>query len=467
MGRIDDDDRAGWDTGSQDASSVDDADGGWRRAVLDVSALMWAPKRVRAMVGLGWEIVVPLEALSTLDILKKGDSQAAIAARGAARYIEHATRHFSPDSTHARARGLRIQADAERVALDADGALPRWLAHVLSCAAYFGRSDDGDDGATVAALYIAHPPLLAEVEATALDDDEREAAYVERAEGYRVSREAERFELALEVLRDEEDERPRRRKRGGGPGGERGRGRGGGRGRHEHDDSWRGHGRDREARDEPREVKILLRRPDAEPEPKSPADAAPPTLPRTEYPTRVSKYEPAVPRPPSASGSSRGDRGGRGGRGRGRGRGQGHGGRGRGRERNVESGFTLLTRPGPPLATHVDSVPAGARHDVSPRLLTRDVPPASKQAERSVTLLARPAPPVERSLVRPRSPGRASQAVPPSSAHMPRLPQTSFHPDFPLGPSVCPPAFRPTFRPPPSHRPSVHADRVFLLERPK
>jgi len=38
----------------------------WRAVVVDVSALMWAPKSVRRLLGIGWEVVVPLEGVSCL-----------------------------------------------------------------------------------------------------------------------------------------------------------------------------------------------------------------------------------------------------------------------------------------------------------------------------------------------------------------------------------------------------------------
>lgn len=53
--------------------AVDKSD--WRVAVVDVSALMWASKRVRALVGYGWEVIVPLEGEWTrLNTLEGGET---------------------------------------------------------------------------------------------------------------------------------------------------------------------------------------------------------------------------------------------------------------------------------------------------------------------------------------------------------------------------------------------------------
>jgi hypothetical protein len=40
--------------------------GNWRVAVLDVSALMWAPKIIKEVVNRGWEVIVPLEGESCI-----------------------------------------------------------------------------------------------------------------------------------------------------------------------------------------------------------------------------------------------------------------------------------------------------------------------------------------------------------------------------------------------------------------
>jgi hypothetical protein len=53
-----------------DGGRAQDAEGanedGWRVIVVDVSALMWASKCVRALVGNGWEVVIPSEGESGL-----------------------------------------------------------------------------------------------------------------------------------------------------------------------------------------------------------------------------------------------------------------------------------------------------------------------------------------------------------------------------------------------------------------
>ena len=272
-------------------------------------------------------VSLALSALRTLDLLKSGSSPSARAARASARYIEHASRHHRPISSdpsilvqsptlYKRGRGLRLQHDGETRSPDTvstlsfppsemDG-IPKWMDNVLGCAAYFvgiaaaeippsrGQQDgngedrgvgghghglehehelehehvevdqnldldlDLDDNGAV--LYIANPPLSVEVK------EKDVSGLAERGEGYLISQEAERIEIPLEVLRDEEDDtvplegeggggRRRERGRGGRGGGDRrgGRGRGGGKGGRRGD-----RGGDESSE---REVKILLRRP--------------------------------------------------------------------------------------------------------------------------------------------------------------------------------------------------------------
>ncbi|EJT47084.1 B-type regulatory subunit of protein phosphatase 2A (PP2A), Rts1p [Trichosporon asahii var. asahii CBS 2479] len=196
-------------------------------------------------------------------------------------------------------------------------------------------------------VLIAHPPLSAELGGS-------ETEHTERAEGYTLSLEAGRFELALEVLRDDETEDVGRR--GGG-----GRGRGAGtRGRNT---GRNGGGRRRkEPGPEPeREVKILLRRPEKveEPSPPSPEVAVdesgdttgdspftrlrptPQSQAHLPRPTAVStKAHPAQPQQqPKQKNKANDDRSDTG---RNRGRGKGRGGRGRG---HYGGGFVLLQRP--------------------------------------------------------------------------------------------------------------------------
>lgn len=347
-GRIDD------SSGSSPSSSSSDSEPEfeWRVAVVDVSALMWAPRSVRSLVQRGFEVIVPLDAIRTLDMLKKGNSPVAQAARAAARFVEHASRHWRAISTdpsiavqagtdYKKGRGLRLQREVESAAPAAAGAgapPPKWVASVLGAAAFFttivraeeaaqGRGDEPRP-----AVLIAHPPLSAEVGPPPVDErPDRDAApasrnLAERAEGYTVSLEAGRFELPLEVLRDDDeaDAEPVRGARGRGRGhghGGGGRGRRGERGGHGH----------RRPEPEP-EVKILLRRPD---------DPRPPSAPQAPLPP-----QPPVPAP--APGPTDDEhRGGRRGRGRGRGRPQ----------QDRGGAFTLLQRPGPPLAHHVRGDP--------------------------------------------------------------------------------------------------------------
>ncbi|KAL1410377.1 hypothetical protein Q8F55_004385 [Vanrija albida] len=392
------------DEGSS-ASDSDNEPDGWRVAVVDVSALMWAPKSVRRLVQRGYEVVVPLDAVRTLDMLKKGSAVVALAARAATRYVEHASRHWRPVSadpslavqagTHyKKGRGLRLQRDEESAAPPAaamagDTPPPKWVASVLGCAAYFTTIShaeealNGLDDEPRPAVLIAHPPLSAEVGPPPVDERADAPAQqhnlAERAEGYTVSLEAGRFELGLEVLRDDDDDegeveavgrRGRGRGRGaaGGEGGGRGGG-GGGRGRRGRNRAERDAGAHR---DEPeREVKILLRRPVEEP-----ADAAPALTPGTPQRPEFGSA-PASPTIPNGERDEhepreRGHRGGRRGRGGGgeRGGGRGRGGRG-GANADRGGGFTLLQRPGPPLAHHVRSIDPAGRAPPPPQFAKR------------------------------------------------------------------------------------------------
>ncbi|ORY27473.1 hypothetical protein BCR39DRAFT_226994 [Naematelia encephala] len=352
LGRIDDSHHD--DEEDSDAFKFDDEnereheEREWRVSVLDVSALLWAPKAVRRLVGLGGEVIISLEgmfifsssmstcsfslrqrslartrfcnfhllvlasvmiiirsrflnyhlllstftldpynvhvltlsAIHTLDLLKKGDHPSATQARSAARYIEHATRHhrlLSSDpsitvqtgTNYKRGSGMRIQRADEclepsSVALvPLPGELPRWISNVLACAAYFERIARVEDAeALTAVLCVANPPLSV--------PPGEEGSHVERGEGALISEQAERFELGVEVLRDEDEEigrgfggRDRAAARGRG----RGRGGGGGRGRVAGHSAGRGAGKGTRQKEEPeREVKILLRRPQSDTE---------------------------------------------------------------------------------------------------------------------------------------------------------------------------------------------------------
>lgn len=339
------------------------SNGEWNIYVVDVSALMWAPHSVRKLLNSTTqtaELVIPLDAIQTLDLLKKGNSSVAVAARSATRFIEHATRHWKPVSVdpslavqagtnYKKGKGLRIQRDNETVALEDELIQDPWINSVIGCASYFHRiqraeESDSEWDEPKPLVLIAHPPLSAESGPSDLE-------HTERAEGYTLSLEAGRFELALEVLRDDDTDDSGRR--GGRGRGTSGRGRNSGR---------NGGRRRKEPGPEPeREVKILLRRPSkveeaplASPEvlvdesgdttADSPFTRLRPTpqsqahLPR---PTAVStKAHPPPqqaqqPKQKNKTTDDRSDTGRRGGRGKGRGRGRGHYG----------GGFVLLQRP--------------------------------------------------------------------------------------------------------------------------
>lgn len=54
-GRIDD----------SDEDRDQEVDKEWRVVVVDVSALLWAPKAVKRVMGKGWEVILPLEGMTT------------------------------------------------------------------------------------------------------------------------------------------------------------------------------------------------------------------------------------------------------------------------------------------------------------------------------------------------------------------------------------------------------------------
>lgn len=211
-----------------------------------------------------------------------------------------------PSSATERGRGLRIQREGEVAEINTltdlpipTGDIPRWAINVLECVAHVagvarahakrtkGRDLDGsDDTVALQGIFVvANPPLRLEVDADTPSvpaGRQGKDGYIERGEGYLISQEAERFEVGLEVLRDEElDEVDyeqggmNRRGRGKpGRGGSTGRGRGkggaeGGRGaRGGRQTKGRGGPPGRDTRtgerglSEPEpEVKILLRRP--------------------------------------------------------------------------------------------------------------------------------------------------------------------------------------------------------------
>ena len=281
--------------------------------------------------------------MRTLDLLKTGSTDSARAARAATRYIEHASRHWrlldpsqwvismpnelevqddggEPGQDKGQAtvhyqsgRGLRLQRENETrrpdevsllpIPSSQEADLPPWLVNVLSCAAYFtqivhlahtsrkadvassdmahARVDSPPTPSAEGVLMVANPSFEVELDGM---------GFSERGEGFAISQEAQRYEIPLEVLRDEDwefehrerAERGERTERGDrGERGERGRGRGGrGRGRGgRRPEMDRGDGppelhEDAEVQAEilaakeeaPREIKILLKRPSALPD---------------------------------------------------------------------------------------------------------------------------------------------------------------------------------------------------------
>lgn len=276
--------------------------------------------------------------------MKKGSNASAVAARQAARYIEHALRFhdvLSSDpslaiqsgTNYKRGSGMRLQRAKETASLDSivdelaippmDGEedLPKWVEAVFSCVAYFKKimdaeekewdaEDNGYEREKGPILYVGNPPVFVELEQgraeptpSARDGDAKDGLdYMARAEGHVILQEAARFDLTLQVLRDDDVEveasglggkKQRERRRGrkrGGDGGKR---------------------RDREAaaKKEPepeREVKILLRRPsptrEASPDSYLPSPTSP-VIPGPEIKSRDHPRPPTLlarppPRPP-------------------------------------------------------------------------------------------------------------------------------------------------------------------------
>ncbi|WVQ73725.1 hypothetical protein IAR50_003305 [Cryptococcus sp. DSM 104548] len=364
------------DLGRPDDVELDEETGGeekWRVMVVDISALMWAKNAVKRLVAKGWEIVIPQEALSTLDLLKKGSTPSAVAARHAARYIEHALRFhtvLSSDpslaiqstTSYKRGRGVRIQRPSEILPVDSmldelaippmDGEenLPMWLDRVFGCVAYFKRimdveekewgtmeEESGFDRETPPILYVGNAPVFVEVEQGSAEptpsarDGDKIVDYTARAEGHVILQEAARFDLSLQVLRDDDVEveaaglggrraNHRGNDRQGGVGGRRTGGsndRRGGRGANT-GNSGSGNRRKepKKGLEPPKEVKILLRRqpspadpttaqeasPDSHPSPLASPVVPDPAFPGPEIKPRDNSRSPALlARPPNAS----------------------------------------------------------------------------------------------------------------------------------------------------------------------
>ena len=237
----------------------------------------------------------------TLDLLKKGDSPSAQAARKAARYIEHASRQYKvlssdPSVTvqigtnYKRGTGLRFQREEETRQIDEMSSLPlmpgeegppKWVQSVLGCAAYFvginkaelDNTFDRDECEIPPALYIASPSFAIQIAQDPTDtrpltrenreEAERNGSKNERGEGVILQEEAERFELGIAILRDNDDVQPQFNNRGDR---DRGNWRSGPRGPGGQADRQR-HGtgaRSKKKEEVVPEVKVLLRRPQAQ-----------------------------------------------------------------------------------------------------------------------------------------------------------------------------------------------------------
>jgi len=182
----------------------------------------------------------------TLDLLKKGDSPSAQAARKAARYIEHASRQYKQLSTdpsitvqlgtnYKRGSGLRFQREDEFRQIDEMSSLPlmpgeegppKWVQSVLGCAAYFvginkaelDNAFDKDERELPPALYIATPSFEIQITQDPTgtrpltrenrEEAERNGSKNERGDGVMLQEEAERFELGIAILRDNDDDKP-------------------------------------------------------------------------------------------------------------------------------------------------------------------------------------------------------------------------------------------------------------------
>ncbi|WWC68676.1 uncharacterized protein I206_102610 [Kwoniella pini CBS 10737] len=326
---------------------LDEENQDWRVVVVDVSALMWAKNAVKRLVGKGLEVIVPLEAIRTLDLLKKGSSSSAVSARQAARYIEHATRFHTllssdPSITvqsgtnYKKGRGLRIQREDEFLPVtsmidelaippvDGFSSLSIWVKKVLSCVAYFRRIMDkefelqeGEEGSLDKEkgpiLYVGNPPVFVEVEQSRINEptpsDYRgnKEDHTARAEGHIILEEAARFDLTLEVLRDDDHEvEASAMSRSGG---------GKGKDRRKRTDRAKEGGQRKEKDHQiepPKEVKILLRRPpsvvgagisDEQPSPESgkstlPTSGNSPAIPGPQLKPRESITMSIMARPP-------------------------------------------------------------------------------------------------------------------------------------------------------------------------
>jgi len=419
-----------------------------------------------------------------LDLLKKGDSPSAQAARKAARYIEHASRQYKQLSTdpsitvqlgtnYKRGSGLRFQREDEFRQIDEMSSLPlmpgeegppKWVQSVLGCAAYFvginkaelDNAFDKEERELPPALYIATPSFEIQITQDPTgtrpltrenrEEAERNGSKNERGDGVMLQEEAERFELGIAILRDNDDDKPAFN---------RGTDRGSRRNANGLNRSSGGQG-DRRMPPKPRkkedivpEVKVLLRRPQAPGESDqsdSPASVLlglpdvtiPPPMGINPMAYSGSSNEPSPPKqaykalpsdrksPPSkfvpltrethpvrryAGSSDSNDEPpnremARSGRGRGGSASRGSGRKNRERDSEFKNGnFVLLKRPEPP-------VPASLQPATAPPRTAASVP---APAPRQPTILARrPVPPVVQA-----PPAQAVQSAKPPSVPTP------------------------------------------------
>ncbi|KAL1743211.1 hypothetical protein HDZ31DRAFT_65269 [Schizophyllum fasciatum] len=131
--------------------------------VVDASVLIHALGQVKKWCREGREeiVIIPLEALNTLDIIKKGNSALAMRARAASRVLE------AQVGTNPR---IRVQQDDAYVLwgtlglTDGPTASPEWVRRIICCARYESEhspSPKADDSApTKIILAVAIPPAV-------------------------------------------------------------------------------------------------------------------------------------------------------------------------------------------------------------------------------------------------------------------------------------------------------------------
>jgi hypothetical protein len=402
-------------------------------------------------------------------------------------------------TNYKRGSGLRFQREDETRQIDEMSSLPlmpgeegpsKWIQSVLGCAAYFvginkaelDNTYDRDEREIPPALYIASPSFAIQIAQDPTDtrpltrenreEAERNGSKNERGEGVILQEEAERFELAIAILRDNDDVQPLFNSRGDRDRDrDRGNWRNGQRGGNGQTDRQRvGTGaRSKKKEEVVPEVKVLLRRPQIQGEvplsdqsdsptsqlmglpdvsippplgfqPKTIANSrssneiSPPTINRTlpvDTKSPVSKFVPLkrethpVRRYADSASSNeeqqRGGRGGRGGRGAAAGAGRGGGsGRNKNRERDSEfknGNFVLLKRPEPPAPTPASTAkPASTLPPRPPKSNGNangsSVPVPAPAPAKQVTILARKPAPAQTTTAKQESPKPTSTPAP-------------------------------------------------------